>query len=281
MAILSVQSSVAAGHVGNQAATLPLQRLGFEVWPVDTVIFSNHPAHGGHSGRIVDSTAVSALIGGLEALGLWADCAGVLSGYLGRAATGTVIVDAVRRIRAVRKDMLFLCDPVMGDDGKIYVETGIADFFRTEAVAAADIVTPNAFEATELTGIDAATADGAIAAARALRARGPRIAVVTGVAGDTPDDRIETIAVSADGAWRVRTPAVAGPVYGAGDLFAALFLGHLLRQAPVPEALSNAVSAVHALITFAPAGRTVDLPLVEGQHLLLDPKPAFNTECID
>lgn len=277
MAILSIQSSVSAGHVGNQAATLPLQRLGFEVWPVDTVIFSNHPAHGGHAGRIVESTDVSSLIDGLETLGLWPGCTGVLSGYLGRAATGPVLLDAVRRIRAVRKDMLFLCDPVIGDDGKIYVDPGIVDFFRARGIAAADIVTPNAFEATQLTGIDAATTDGAIAAARALLDLGPRIAVVTGVHGGR---NLETIAVSADGAWRVRTPAVARPVYGAGDAFAALLLGHLLQEAALPDALSKAVSAVHALITFEPARPTVDLPLVEGQHLLLDPTWTFSAEKI-
>lgn len=277
MAILSVQSSVSAGHVGNQAATLPLQRLGFEVWPVDTVVFSNHPAHGGHSGRIVESAEVSALIDGLETLGLWADCAGILSGYLGRAATGSVLLDTVRRIRAIRTDTLFLCDPVMGDDGQIYVDTGIIEFFCAEGIAAADIVTPNAFEATRLTGIDAATADGATAAARTLVDRGPRIAVVTGV---QTNQGIETVAASADGAWRVRTPAVAGPVYGAGDAFAALFLGHLLRKTPIPDALAKAVSAVHALIAFEPKRPTVDLPLVEGQHLLLDPDPAFSAERI-
>lgn len=277
MAILSVQSSVSAGHVGNQAATLPLQRLGFEVWPIDTVIFSNHPAHGGHSGRIVESAEISTLIDGLESLDLWPDCAGVLSGYLGRAETGAVIIDAVRRIRATRKDMLFLCDPVMGDGGKIYVQPGIVDFFRAEGVAAADIVTPNTFEATQLTGIDAASLDGAVAAARALLGLGPRIAVVSGIPGD---NSIETIAVSADGAWRVRTPAVARSVYGAGDLLSALFLGHLLRREPVPEALANAVSAVHALIAFAPSRPAIDLPLVEGQHLLLTPEPAFRADKI-
>lgn len=277
MGILSIQSSVSAGHVGNQAAVLPLQRLGFEVWPVDTVVFSNHPAHGGHSGRIVESAEISALIDGIATLGLWRDCAGVLSGYLGRATTGAVLLDTVDRIRAIRDDSLFLCDPVIGDDNKIYVEAGIVDFFRNRGIAAADIVTPNAFEATQITGIEAATTEGALAAARALRDMGPRIAVVTGV----PSDRtVETVAVSAEGAWRVRTPAIAGPVYGAGDLFAALFLGHLLRRTPLPDALSNAVSAVHALITFETARPTVDLPLVEGQHLLLDPDPTFQADSI-
>jgi pyridoxine kinase len=278
MGILSIQSSVAAGHVGNAAAVFPLQRLGFDVWRVDTVVFSNHPAHGRHKGRIVGAGEVATLLDGLADLGLWDQCEAVMSGYLGSAETGAVIVGTVARIRAARPDMLYLCDPVIGDDGKVYVGEGIVDFYRTAGIPAADIVTPNAFEAAHLTGIATATAEGALAAARALRAAGPRIAVVTGV---RTGDRSRTLAVSDSGAWSVTVPWVERPSHGAGDLFAALLLGRLLRGAPLPEALSLAVSSVHAVLDRPSTGPAREIPLIAAQAVLLDPPRRFPAEALD
>jgi pyridoxine kinase len=275
MGILSIQSSVSAGHVGNNAAVFPLQRLGFEVWRVDTVIFSNHPAHGRHQGRVVASGEVAALLSGIEALGLWPHCDAVLSGYLGTADTGPVVTDAVTRIRAAHKDTLYLCDPVIGDQGKRYVAEGLVDFYRTQGVPAADLVTPNAFEAQCLTGIETATAESALAAARALRAMGPRIAVITGV---LEGDDVVTVAANKTGAWRVITPRLPIPGYGAGDLFAALLLGHLLRKAALPDALSRAVSAVQAVLAADASESALDLPLIAAQDALLAPPRLYPAE---
>jgi pyridoxine kinase len=277
MGILSIQSSVAAGHVGNSAAVFPLQRLGFEVWRVDTVVFSNHPAHGRHKGRVVPSGEVETLLAGLEDLGLWPHCDAAIMGYLGTAATGRVVMDAVARIRSVRNDLLYLCDPVIGDQGRRYVDEGIVDFYRGYGIPAADLVTPNAFEAHCLTGIVAATVEGALAAGRALRAMGPRIAVVTGV---FEDGVAATVAVDEFGAWRVAAPRLPVPGYGAGDLFAALLLGHLLRKAALPEALSRAVSAVHAVLAAGVIGAGLDLPLIASQGALLNPPQLYPAEPI-
>jgi len=277
MGILSIQSSVATGHVGNAVAVFPLQRLGFDVWRVDTVVFSNHPAHGRHKGRIVGAGEVATLLDGLAELGLWNQCEAVMSGYLGSAETGAAIVETVARIRAVRPDMLYLCDPVIGDDGKVYVGEGIVDFYRNKGIPAADIVTPNAFEAAHLTGIATATAEGALAAARALRAAGPRIAVVTGV---RTGDRSQTLAVSGSGAWSVTVPWVERPSHGAGDLLAALLLGRLLRGTPLPDALSLAVSSVHAVLDRPPSGSERDIPLIAAQDVLLDPPVRFPAEAL-
>jgi pyridoxine kinase len=277
MGILSIQSSVAAGHVGNSAAVFPLQRLGFDVWRVDTVVFSNHPAHGRHTGRIVPSGDVAALLQGLDGLGLWPRCEAVISGYLGAAATGPVVAGAVARIRAARPGALYLCDPVIGDRGRAYVEDGVVDFYRHRGVAMADIVTPNAYEASCLTGIDASTSMGALAAARALCGIGPRIAVVTGVA---EHDAMHTLAADGGSAWRVTTPKLPAAGFGAGDLFAALLLAHLLRRSPLPEALSRAVSATHAMLALA-AKDAPDLPLVAGQNALCDPPIVYSAEPVE
>ncbi|MGD8810647.1 MAG: pyridoxal kinase [Gammaproteobacteria bacterium] len=278
MGILSIQSSVAAGHVGNAAAVFPLQRMGFDVWRVDTVVFSNHPAHGHHTGRIVGDGEIAALIDGLAHLDLWETCEGILSGYLGNAETGGVILDTVTQIRATRPEALYLCDPVFGDNGTVYVADAIVDFYRTAGIPAADIVTPNAFEAAHLTGVDTATEAGAVTAARALRDLGPRIAVVTGIrTGDTA----RTIALTPEGGWRVATPWIARESHGAGDLFTALLLGHLLRRTPLPEALSRAVSSVHAILEKGGDSGGRDIPLIAEQEALLMPPALFPADKIE
>ena len=174
MNVLSIQSTVTYGRVGNRAAVFALERLGHEVWPIDTVAFSNHPAHGGFRGRVVPAAEVSALVEGLDARGVLGRCDAVLSGYLGEPETAAVVADAVARVRAANPAALYCCDPVIGEVGRgVYVRAGIADAFRERLVPLADIVTPNPFELELLTGIAPSTLEGARAAARALiEARG-------------------------------------------------------------------------------------------------------------
>ena len=147
MNVLSIQSSVVYGHVGNRAAVPALERLGHDVWPVDTVAFSNHPAHGSFRGRIVPAAEVRDLIEGLAARGVLGRCDAVLSGYLGDPATGAVVEDAVARVRAANPRTLYCCDPVIGEVGRgAYVRAGVPEAFRDRLVPLADIVTPNPFE---------------------------------------------------------------------------------------------------------------------------------------
>src|SRR5439155_16717672 len=149
--ILSIQSAVSYGHVGNSAAVFPLQRLGFEVWPVNTVVFSNHPGYGAWRGRVCEPGLVADILEGVAERGVLASCAAVLSGYLGEIATGAAVLDTVARVKAANPDALYCCDPVIGDrDGGLYVRAGIPSFFRERALAHADLVTPNHFELEQL-----------------------------------------------------------------------------------------------------------------------------------
>lgn len=269
MSILSIQSAVVAGHVGNSASTYFLQRLGFPVWPVNTVMFSNHPAHGSHTGRVTPAEDVQALINGLDKRGLLAGCTAVLSGYLGDAATGPVVLEAVRRVRAQNASALFLCDPVIGDKGQIYVADGIADFFANEGIAAADVITPNTFEAEFLTGTAIQSMDDALTAAERLHAKGPRVVVITGI---ETGDELATICCADGSAWQVTYPAIDAPGYGAGDLFAGLFLGWLLQKADPKTALEHAAAATHTAIRLAATTGSADLPLIREQDAILNPE---------
>src|SRR5580765_7674071 len=197
--VLSVQSRVAYGHVGNAASVFALQRLGVEAWALDTVAFSNHTGHGRWRGSVVAATEIAGLFEGIAALGILPGIDAVLSGYLGDAETGPVLLDIVAEVRAANPDALFCCDPVIGDvETGSYVTDGIAEFFRDRALALADIVTPNRFELEYLIGAPVATLAEAAAAAETLRAQGPSIVLVTSL--DAAPDHVNMLAAGPDGA---------------------------------------------------------------------------------
>jgi pyridoxine kinase len=272
--VLSVQSRVAYGHVGNAASVFPLQRLGIEAWALDTVAFSNHTGHGQWRGSAVAAAQIAELFEGIAALGVLPQIDAVLSGYLGDAATGPVLLDIVGRVRAANPKALFCCDPVIGDvDTGSYVTEGIAEFFRDRALALADIVTPNRFELEYLTGAPIATLAEAAAAAAELRAQGPPIVLLTSL--DAEPDHITMMAAGPDGAWAVETPRVPVMLNGCGDVTAALFLAHLLRGETLPDALALTAAAIFAVIeTTARLGR-YELALVAAQHELAEPSRRF------
>jgi pyridoxine kinase len=280
MNLLSIQSSVCYGHVGNSAAELPLRLLGFQVWRVDTTHFSNQPGHGRHCGRVVPATEIEALLTGLNDLGLAARTDAVLSGYLGEPDTGHVVAAHIRALRPQKPDLLYLLDPVMGDSdggvGRLYVNAGIPTIMREELLPLADIVTPNRFELEVLTGRPAGSMADLVEAARSLLQSGPKLILVTSVdSSDTPEDCIDTVAVTADGVWRTRQSRFARRFDGAGDLLTALFLGYLLQAREVPDALSRAVSSLLPVLQATDAGGGTDLALTEAVSAMLNPPIAF------
>ncbi|MCH7957236.1 MAG: pyridoxal kinase PdxY [Proteobacteria bacterium] len=277
MTILSIQSAVAYGHVGNAAAVFPLQRLGFEVWPVNTVYLSNHPGYGAWRGRGASAAEVAEVIDGIAERGVFAHCRAVLSGYLGCAETGPVVLDAVARIKAANAGALFCCDPVMGDGREgLYVPGELAAHLKNEVVPRADIVVPNVFELAFLAERPVETVEDAVAAARALIAAGPPVVVVTSVRGaGAPPDTIGALAVSRTQAWQVVTPRLPITVKGAGDVLAALFLGHYLERPDIGGALSRALSSVFGLVKATAAAGARELQLVAAQEEIVQPGEIF------
>jgi pyridoxine kinase len=185
MNILSIQSHVAYGHVGNASAVFPMQRLGVEVWAIHTVQFSNHTGYGAWKGRVFDGPAIEELVEGIAERGVLPRCDGVLSGYMGSADIGTAILAAVARVRAANPDALYCCDPVIGDIGRgVFVRPGIPEFMRDRAVPAADIITPNQFELDWLAGAETRTLADVKAAAASVHGLGPKVVLVTSVHTD-------------------------------------------------------------------------------------------------
>lgn len=280
MNILSIQSSVAYGHVGNSAAVFPLQRMGFEVWPVNTVHFSNHTGYGEWRGPVLPAEDISGVIRGIEDRGVLPGCDAVLSGYMGDATLGEVIVGAVGRVKELNSGAVYCCDPVMGDVGRgFFVRPGIPEFMRDVAVPAADYITPNQFELEFLTGVEIATLDDALEAAEKARRLGPEVVLTTSLRrSDASEGAIEMLAVSGEGAWLVETPSLPLEVNGAGDATAALFLAHLMRSGSVAEALSMTASTIYAILDETHRTNSREIRLVAAQESIVKPPRKFEAK---
>lgn len=279
MNVLSIQSHVAYGHVGNAAAVFPLQLMGVEVWPIHTVQFSNHTGYGAWTGQVFDAGVIGDLLTGIAARGALPACNAALSGYMGSAAIVEAVSEAVAKVRAANPQAIYCCDPVMGDVGRgVFVQPGIPELMIERAIPIADIITPNQFELELITRRSIASTADAIAAARDVLARGPKVVVVTSlVTADASADEIRVLAVTADGAWTVTTPLLAFPIplNGAGDMLAALFLGHTLKGLPVPDALSATVSGLFQVFAATKAAGTRELQIVATGARMLAPERIF------
>ena len=277
MNILSIQSWVAYGHVGNTSAVFPLQRLGAEVWAVNTVQFSNHTGYGDWTGDVFTGAQVRRLIDGIAARGALARCDAVLSGYMGDAGIGEAILDTVRRVKAGNRRAIYCCDPVIGDDDThIYVRAGIPELMRNQALPCADIITPNRFEVEQLVGHSCATLEDVKQAIVELQAIGPRTVLVTSVrTNDTPNDALDMVVGAGEKFHRLRTPLLPLAVNGAGDALAALFLFHHLRTGDAAEALSAAGNSIFGLMRRTAEAESREILTVAAQEEFVAPTERF------
>ncbi len=273
--ILSIQSHVAYGYVGNRAAALPLQIMGYEVVIVNTVQFSNHTGYGEFTGQIFETDHITDILAGLEARGLFHEIGAVLSGYLGTAALGAVVCDAVEKIRTVNPGLLYCCDPVMGDTGRgFFVKDDLPPFFTERALHDADIITPNQFELSHLAGVEIKKRADAQAACAALHKNGadkdgPSLILLTSLeTAETGAEEIQMMVSHKDGRqWLVTTPKLplSPAPNGAGDMTAALFLGHIMAGKAPDIALENTAASVFGIFEKTASLGRRELALVQGQ----------------
>ncbi|MDR1447208.1 MAG: pyridoxal kinase PdxY [Treponema sp.] len=301
MAVLSIQSHVVYGHAGNSSAVFPLQRLGHEVWAVNTVEFSNHTGYGAWKGTVLGADLVQDLVQGLEDRGVLKNCRAVLSGYMGDASTGKAILRALDMVKAASPKALYCCDPVMGDlERGFYVKPGIPEIFRSEIIPRADIVTPNQFELEALTGMDSGAMEGAARAVARLHSMGPRTVLVTSFRCREEQARkgqaeIAMLASSGKDLWLVRTPEI--PIgrsfAGAGDLTTAVFLARLLGRPTgfeeageasppehfdIKEALEKCAASVYGIIEETWKAKADELLIIAAQDQLSNPAFMFSAE---
>ena len=276
MNILSIQSWVAFGHVGNAAAAFPMQRLGHEVWALNTVQFSNHTGYGAWTGQVFTGDAIRDLMRGITNRGVLPRCDGVLSGYMGAADIGAAILAAVADVKAANPRALYCCDPVIGDVGRgIFVQSGIPEMIRDKVVPCADIITPNHFELEYLADRTVRSDTDLANALDVLHGRGPATIVVTSFQGEaTPKDFIDLVVSEGGSRWRVRTPHLPLSPNGAGDAIAALFFAHRLNGDPA-RALSLAASSIYGVLKRTVAGGHREIALIEAQEEFVRPAEVF------
>ena len=292
MAVLSIQSHVVYGHAGNSAAVFPMQRLGREVWAINTVEFSNHTGYGSWRGQVLGPALAADLVRGLSELGLLRRCEAVLSGYLGSAGIGQVIADTVRQVRAENPRALYCCDPVMGDIGRgFYVSPDIPDIFKNDLCALADIITPNQFELEALTGINTGSIDNARRAINALHEKGTRVVLVTSYHEEDSSrtdssPRINMLASDESGIFRITTPMLplGSNAAGTGDLTASVFLSRYLETSDIMRTLELCTASVYGILekSFAEQGeaaphasKPMELRIIEAQEELVSPATVF------
>jgi pyridoxine kinase len=280
MRVLSIQSAVAHGHVGNSAAVFPLQRIGVEVVPVPTVNFSNHTGYGAWRGPLIPPPDVADILLGVEERGVFPQIDVVLSGYQGGVGIGDVIIDAVRRVKAANPAARYACDPVMGNaKSGCFVAPEIPDLLRERVVPVADIITPNQFELGYLTGTEPASIESTLVSADLARAMGPSTVLVTSV--ERPDRDagvIEMLVVDDAGAWLVSTPHLPLKANGSGDVTAALFTAHYVETGNAAVSLERTASSVFDLIETTHRCGERELQLVQAQEFYATPRMQFRAE---
>ena len=280
MNIFSLQSHVLFGHVGNSAAIFPMQRLGHEVWGLPTVLFSNHPAHGGFRGHIVAPQQIIELTKGLDERGYMRRCDATLSGYLGNLEAGQAVYEAVHIAKNANPDIVICCDPVMGheQDG-FFVSEDLRLFIRDQLVPSADMITPNLFEVEYLVGSPLNSLVDVLAACTQLRDQGLQRVVVTSLSvSEVAEGRIGTLAVGGEGAWLVITPRLSGDLFGAGDMFTALFLGNFMLNQNIAAALGQAAASTYGILKATVAAGANELELVPAQGEITVPRELFEVE---
>jgi pyridoxine kinase len=280
MNILSIQSWVSYGHVGNAAAVFPMQRLGHEVWAVNTVQFSNHTGYGSWRGQVSPPQLIRDLVEGIAERGILPSCDALLSGYLGDPDVAEAVLEALARLKAANPAAIYCADPVIGDEGRgVYVRPRIAEMMRDRILPAADILTPNLFELRHLTGLPCTTLDGVKEAVRLIHARGPRAVLVTSLrTEETPAEALDMLA-SEDGCFhRLRMPLLPLSVSGAGDAVAALFLVHWLSTRSAAKALQAAGSAIFGILSRTSALNQSEIALIAAQDELVSPSRRFEAE---
>jgi pyridoxine kinase len=277
--IMSIQSSVAYGHVGNSAASFALMRMGVETYPVYTVHYSNTTSYGSWRGLNLSADEVLDVVKGIDDRGALVGVDAVLSGFQGSTTMGDTIVAAVQLVKQRNPEAVYCCDPVMGDVGRgMYVADGVPQFLRERVIPHADITTPNQYELDYLTDSHTHTIDDLLVGVDRLIEQGPRTVLVTSALGsdDPTSATVSMVAAAADEAWLVSTPRIDQVFTGSGDVTSAVFLAHWLESKSLAVALKNTADIVYSLLeATATAGRR-ELALVDAQSDLVTPRFSFD-----
>jgi len=262
--ILSFQSQVVGARVGNSVAAFAMERVGVRVLQIPTTLLGRRPDRGAPGGGPLPGETIASLFDGLAGEGLLHEIDAVLTGYIGDSDQVAPILDAVERVKAANPQAVFVCDPVLGDDGKLFVREAIADAVINGLAPRADWLAPNVFELGFMTGRTVEDLQSARDAAR----RFGRPVLVSSIRTATG---MGVLHAAPGGDWFSETPRLPRALRGTGDLLTGLFVARrVLGQAPA-VALEAATGAVYDVIVRSLAVESEDLLLPGAQDLLADP----------
>jgi pyridoxine kinase len=284
--ILSLQSHVAYGYVGNCVATFVLQRMGHEVIRVNTVQFSSHSGYGKLYGDIMSLEHIEKIFLGLQEYNFLNDIQAVVTGYMGDKSLGDVLVKWLSQIRQINPNLIYCCDPVIGDiDRGVYVKDGVGDFFKQNAARLSNIMTPNHFELSYLTGINCDNIVSVIDACNILHKQGVGIVLVTSLLlpQDNPNEISMLISSSSKGVFKISTPKLQMPiaVTGAGDMTSAIFLSSYLNTRDEKLSLELTTTKVFSIFEKTLEAKRRELALVQEQNCLSSNDVKFIAHKID
>lgn len=306
--VLSIQSHTCHGYVGNKAAVFPLQLHGFDVDFINAVQFSNHTGYASWTGQKLNGDELISLMDGLDSNGLL-EYSHLLTGYAGSASFLRAIVKVAKRLKDRSPSLLYFCDPVMGDNGKLYVPEELVGIYKDEVLGIADVLLPNSFELEMLTGIKIKSESDALRACGVLHDKGPSVIVITSVSfeNEKDDDSITMLislkrqsekVSSRQRAHKIRVPRIEGYFTGTGDLTAALMLVWLSRDGEVSpsRALELTAASIQAVLRrtnayaskrlLKPKGRRLshtvppELRLIQSHDDLISP-PEISSKAIE
>jgi pyridoxine kinase len=272
---------VAYGYVGNKIATFTLQRLGIEVIPIFTVQFSNHTGYGHWTGQANPPQHIDDMLEGLDQLNQLPNIDAVISGYLGEVTLGEKILATTKALSKHNPNLLYCCDPVMGDKNGCFVKPGITEFFRQHAVPSANIITPNAYELSTLAGQPINNIDDARLASEKIRRQGPSTIITTSIEDENPE-KIYMLLDTKTHSWLIEQTKQEAlcAISGAGDLTTALFTGQYLHTQDPVQAFEHTANALTDIITLTKEHQSNELMIIAGQHSIAQPSSTLKATCI-
>ncbi len=262
--VLSMQSQVVGARVGNSVAAFAMERLGVRVWQAPTTILGRRPDHGPPGGGPLPAETLGSILDGLAGDGALGEIDAVLTGYLGDGDQVAVILDIVQRVKAANANAVFVCDPVLGDEGKLFVSESIADAVLNGLAPHADWLLPNAFELGLMTGKEIKDLETARDAAR----RFGKPVLCSSLRTPTG---LGNLYASPGADWFCETPRLPRAPKGAGDLLSALFTARRVKGEAPAVALEAATGATYDVIVRSLAAESEDLALPAAQGVLDEP----------
>ena len=282
--------------VGNKAAVFPLQLLGFDVDFINSVHFSNHTGYErGLKGDVMNGEQLKLILKGLEDNDLLADVGFILTGYIGSESFCESVLTVLQTVRKYNENVMFVCDPVLGDHGKFYVPQELVSVYQKTVIPIADVVTPNQFEVEQLTGIAIKTMAEARTACHKLHAMGPATVFITSMELDDQEPTEETKYLSVlaskrqreggpDDLWRIDCPMIPGSFTGTGDLTAALLLGHLAKHPDnLPLVMEKVINTMFVAIKRTAEGagssaKSRELKLIQSKNDIENPPTVYKAK---